>query len=171
MLFEDVHWIDPSSRELLDLVIGARAATCPCCFSSRSAPSSNRRGPGRHTSTMLTSIGSTGVKVQRWRSGSQASKLPSDVVAEIIERTDGVPLFVEELTKAVLEASEAGGGPAVAAVPSPTPMVPATLHGSLMARLDRLGPGLRRSHRSALPSDGSSRTSCWPRSRGSRKLR
>jgi len=67
--------------------------------------------------------------------------LPADVMAEIVERTDGIPLFVEEMTKAVLEAE--GEGEArrtVAAVPSPALAVPASLHASLMARLDRLGP-------------------------------
>ena len=68
-------------------------------------------------------------------------ELPADVMAEIVERTDGIPLFVEEMTKAVLEAE--GEGEArntAAAVPSPTLAVPASLHASLMARLDRLGP-------------------------------
>ena len=67
-------------------------------------------------------------------------ELPADVMAEIVERTDGIPLFVEEMTKAVLEAE--GEGEArrtVAAVPSPALAVPASLHASLMARLDRLG--------------------------------
>ena len=61
-------------------------------------------------------------------------------MAEIVERTDGIPLFVEEMTKAVLEAQ--GEGEArrtVAMIPSPTLSVPASLHASLMARLDRLG--------------------------------
>jgi predicted ATPase len=63
------------------------------------------------------------------------------VMAEIVERTDGIPLFVEEITKAVLEAEGEGAARrAVAAVPSPTVAVPASLHASLMARLDRLGP-------------------------------
>jgi predicted ATPase len=67
--------------------------------------------------------------------------LPADVLAEIIERTDGIPLFVEEMTKAVLEAeSEGAVRHTVAAVPSPALAVPASLHASLMARLDRLGP-------------------------------
>ena len=60
---------------------------------------------------------------------------------DIIERTDGIPLFVEEMTKAVLEAeSEGAAQRTVAAVPSPTLAVPASLQASLMARLDRLGP-------------------------------
>ena len=62
-------------------------------------------------------------------------------IADIIERTDGIPLFVEEMTKAVLEAeSEGAARRTVAAVPSPALAVPASLHASLMARLDRLGP-------------------------------
>src|SRR5262249_56518105 len=58
---------------------------------------------------------------------------------DIIERTDGIPLFVEEMTKALLEAvSETAAARAIAAVPSPALTVPATLHAPLMARLDRL---------------------------------
>jgi predicted ATPase len=71
--------------------------------------------------------------------------LAADIVAEIIERTDGVPLFVEELTKAVLEST--GQGDRVAAVMATKSLaalsVPATLHASLMARLDRLGPAAK----------------------------
>src|SRR6202035_58411 len=60
---------------------------------------------------------------------------------DIIERTDGIPLFVEEMTKAVLEAeSEGDARQTAAAVPSSALTVPASLHASLMARLDRLGP-------------------------------
>jgi len=67
--------------------------------------------------------------------------LPAHVMAEIVERTDGIPLFVEEMTKAVLEAKGEGEAwHAAAAVPSPALAVPASLHASLMARLDRLGP-------------------------------
>jgi predicted ATPase len=74
--------------------------------------------------------------------GLAANKaLPSDVIAEIVARTDGIPLFVEEMTKAVLEAeSESAARRMVAAQPSPSLAVPASLHASLMARLDRLGP-------------------------------
>src|SRR5271163_2335414 len=66
--------------------------------------------------------------------------IPATIRQDIIERTDGIPLFVEEMTKAVLEAEGEGAAEhAVAAVPSPTLAVPASLHASLMARLDRLG--------------------------------
>jgi predicted ATPase len=67
--------------------------------------------------------------------------LPVRIKQDIIERSDGIPLFVEEITKAVLEAeSEGAAERAVAAIPSPSVAVPASLHASLMARLDRLGP-------------------------------
>ena len=67
--------------------------------------------------------------------------LPESIRQDIIERTDGVPLFVEEMTKAVLEAeSEGDAWTTTAAVPSSALTVPASLHASLMARLDRLGP-------------------------------
>src|SRR5262249_23614046 len=66
--------------------------------------------------------------------------LPEGIRQDIIERTDGIPLFVEEMTKAVLEASSEGTAEhAAAAVPLPASAVPASLHASLMARLDRLG--------------------------------
>jgi predicted ATPase len=67
--------------------------------------------------------------------------IPVNVRQDIIERTDGIPLFVEEMTKAVLEAeSEGDARQTAAAVPFSALAVPASLHASLMARLDRLGP-------------------------------
>jgi predicted ATPase len=67
--------------------------------------------------------------------------LPANIRQDIIERTDGVPLFVEEMTKAVLEAgSEDAAQRTAAGVPSPAFAVPASLQASLLARLDRLGP-------------------------------
>jgi predicted ATPase len=67
--------------------------------------------------------------------------IPGDIRQDIIERTDGIPLFIEEMTKAVLEAEDQRTAErTVAAAPSPALAVPASLHASLMARLDRLGP-------------------------------
>jgi predicted ATPase len=67
--------------------------------------------------------------------------IAASVRQDIIERTDGIPLFVEEMTKAVLEAeSEGAAEKAIGVVPSPALGVPASLHAPLMARLDRLGP-------------------------------
>jgi predicted ATPase len=68
-------------------------------------------------------------------------RLPASIRQDIIERTDGIPLFIEEMTKAVLEAdSQRAAEPTVAVAPPPALAVPASLHASLMARLDRLGP-------------------------------
>src|SRR5262249_14706190 len=66
--------------------------------------------------------------------------LPEGIRQDIIEHTDGIPLCGEEMTKAVLEASSEGAAEhAAASVPLPASAVPASLHASLMARLDRLG--------------------------------
>jgi hypothetical protein len=98
-------------------------------------------GRSHVTSLSLNRLGERdGVALALNLAGNAA--LSADIVAEIVERTDGVPLFVEELTKAVLET--AGQGDRVAAVLATTSLtarsVPATLHASLLARLDRLGP-------------------------------
>jgi predicted ATPase len=67
--------------------------------------------------------------------------IPASIRQDIIERTDGIPLFIEEMTKAVLEAEgQRTAERTVAAAPSPALAVPASLHASLMARLDRLDP-------------------------------
>ena len=89
--------------------------------------------------------------------------LPQDVVHEIAERTDGVPLFVEELTKAVIESS-ADGARALSGVPHPASAVPATLHASLMARLDRLGATAKDVAQKGAALGASSATVCWRRS-------
>ena len=85
------------------------------------------------------------MRARRWCKLAGNAALTAEIVAEIVERTDGVPLFVEELTKAVLESESAGQGDRVAVVLATTSLaalsVPATLHASLMARLDRLGTG------------------------------
>ena len=88
-------------------------------------------------------------------------ELPADMLAEIVERTDGIPLFIEETTKAVLEAeSEGAARRTVAAVQSSALSVPASLYASLMARLDRLGPA-REAAQIGSAIGGSSPTPCW----------
>ncbi|RWA97374.1 AAA family ATPase [Mesorhizobium sp.] len=137
MLFEDVHWIDPSSRELLDLVV-ERVPLLPVLLLLTFRPEFQPPWTGQAHVTVLVLN-----RLDR-REGAAlvervvgTGELPSDVVAEIIERTDGVPLFVEELTKAVLESGNARTVLSRAAATALN--VPATLHASLMARLDRLG--------------------------------
>jgi tetratricopeptide (TPR) repeat protein len=141
MLFEDVHWIDPSSRELLDLVV-ERVPRLPVLVLITYRPEFQPSWSGQSQVTVLVlnrldrEQGATLV-----REVVGAAALPADVVAEIVKRTDGVPLFVEEMVKAILEGGYAGT--ASPRVGTPAANVPATLHASLMARLDRLGSGAR----------------------------
>jgi class 3 adenylate cyclase/predicted ATPase len=141
--WEDLHWADPSTLEFLSLLIDqaptARLLTLCTCrpeFHPPWAPRSylsqltlGRLGRGQ-VEAMIEPI--TGGKA-----------LPAEVVQQIVAKTDGVPLFVEELTKAILESGllreredryELLG-------PLPTLAIPVTLHDSLMARLDRLATG------------------------------
>jgi predicted ATPase len=127
MIFEDAHWADPTSRELLDLTV-ERVRRLPVLLVVTFRPEFQPPWTGQPQVTMLT----LNRLDRRDRSAliehvAAGKALPAEVVAQIAERTDGVPLFVEELTKSVLESGV-------------TPLgIPATLHDSLMARLDRLG--------------------------------
>ena len=126
MFFEDAHWIDPTSRELLDLIV-ERVRTLPVLLIVTFRPEFQMPWTGQPQVTMLAlnrldRRDRTALVAQI--AGGKA--LPDEVVAQIADRTDGVPLFVEELTKSVLES----GVPLVG--------IPTTLHDSLTARLDRL---------------------------------
>ena len=141
MIFEDAQWTDPTSLEALGRVVD-RIKTLPTLLIVTFRPEFNApwAGQSRVTSVTLNRLGEREAAAIIARLVGN-KELPADVMAEIVERTDGIPLFVEEMTKAVLEAE--GEGEArrtVAAVPSPALAVPASLHASLMARLDRLGP-------------------------------
>ena len=141
MIFEDAHWTDPTSLEVFGRTVD-RIKTLPVLLIVTFRPEFNAPWVGQShvTSLTLNRLGEREAAAIIARLvGNKA--LPADVLAEIVERTDGIPLFVEEMTKAVLEAeSEGAARRTVAAVPSPALAVPASLHASLMARLDRLGP-------------------------------
>jgi class 3 adenylate cyclase len=141
LVFEDAHWIDPTSRELLDLTLD-RVSRLPVLLIVTFRPEFQHAWGGHPEVTVLPLNrlgGPDGAALVERLAGSTG--LSRDIVDEIVERADGVPLFVEELTKAVLESG--GGGNRVAAVlaasPAATLAIPATLHASLIARLDRLG--------------------------------
>jgi predicted ATPase/class 3 adenylate cyclase len=141
MIFEDVHWIDPTSLEALGRTVD-RIKTLPALLIVTFRPEFNAPWAGRSHVMNLT-LNRLGEREAAIIIASlvRNKELPADVMAEIVERTDGIPLFVEEMTKAVLEAeSEGEARQTAAAVPSPSLAVPASLHASLMARLDRLGP-------------------------------
>ncbi len=141
MVFEDAHWIDPTSRELMDLTLD-RVGRLPVLLVITFRPEFQHAWGGQAHVTMLALNrlgGRDGAALVEHLAGNAA--LDPAIVAEIVERTDGVPLFVEELTKAVLESGERANRVAAVLTASPLPglAIPATLHASLIARLDRLG--------------------------------
>jgi len=141
MIFEDAHWVDPTSLEVFGRVVD-RIKTLPELLIVTFRPEFDAPWVGQShvTSLTLNRLGEREAAAIIARLVGN-KKLPADVLVEIVERTDGIPLFVEEMTKAVLEAeSEGAARRTVAAVPSSALAVPASLHASLMARLDRLGP-------------------------------
>src|SRR6267378_4222858 len=127
MVFEDAHWIDPTSRELLDLIV-ERMRTLPVLLIVTFRPEFQPPWTGQPQVSVVAlnrlDRRDRTILVEQLAGGRV---LPDDVIAQIADRTDGVPLFVEELTKSVLESGVTPFG------------IPTSLHDSLMARLDRLG--------------------------------
>jgi class 3 adenylate cyclase/predicted ATPase len=140
MVFEDAHWIDPTSRELLDLTVD-RVRSLPVLLIVTFRPEFQPPWTGQPQVTMLAlnrmdRRDRAALVVQI--AGGKA--LPADVIAQIVERTDGVPLFVEELTKSILESGllRAEADRYVLDGTLPPFSIPTSLHASLLARLDRL---------------------------------
>jgi class 3 adenylate cyclase/predicted ATPase len=140
MVFEDVHWIDPTSHELLDLTV-ERVRNLPVLLVVTFRPEFQPPWSGQPQVTMLAlnrlDRHDRTVLVEQIAGGKA---LPAEVVAQIVNRADGVPLFVEELTKSVLESGllreEVDRYVLDGALPPFA--IPTSLHDSLMARLDRL---------------------------------
>jgi len=146
MVFEDVHWIDPTTRELLDRTIGV-AERLPVLLIATFRTEFQPPWIGQpHVSVLaLSRLGRRDGAALVRELLAKAEALPADIVNEIVERSDGVPLFLEEVTKVVLEAA-AGADAArstIASIPGARLKVPPTLQASLMARLDRLGAAAR----------------------------
>src|SRR5499426_508665 len=140
MVVEDAHWADPTSLEAFGRAVD-RVRTLRVLLLVTFRPEFEAPWVGRpYVAALIVNRlaeHEAGAMIERLAS----NRLPSaSIRQDIIERTDGIPLFVEEMTKAVLEAgSETAAARAIAAIPSPALAVPASLHASLMARLDRLG--------------------------------
>ena len=120
MIFEDAHWIDPTSLEAFGRAVD-RIKTLPALLIVTFRPEFNAPWVGQPhvTSLTLNRLGEREAATIIERLVGNKG-LPADVLAEIVERTDGIPLFVEEMTKAVLEAeSEGEARKTAAAVPSP----------------------------------------------------
>ncbi|HZA67530.1 MAG TPA: AAA family ATPase, partial [Geminicoccaceae bacterium] len=141
-LYEDVHWIDPSTLELLDLVI-ERIRQLPVLVLITFRPEFQApwTGQAHVTALAMNRLGRRqGADLVARVTGDKP--LPAEVLEQIVARTDGVPLFVEELTKTVLESglvADAGDHYELTGLLPPL-AIPTTLHDSLMARLDRLAP-------------------------------
>jgi tetratricopeptide (TPR) repeat protein len=141
LIVEDLHWVDPSTLELLTLLLDQApmlrlytVLTCrptfqpPWGFRTHLTPIVLNRLTRSHVEDMLGGI-------------LRRHHLPAGVREQIVAQTDGIPLFVEEVTKAVVEAGHDTEAQHQEAVSGPVPAVgiPATLQEALMARLDRLG--------------------------------
>jgi len=141
IVFEDAHWIDPTSRELLDLTV-ERASSLPVLLILTYRPEFQPPWISQPQVTTLTlnrldRRDRTALATQT--AGGKA--LPAEIVHQIADRTDGVPLFVEELTKSILESGLLREKADCYVLDGSLPplAIPMTLQDSLMARLDRLG--------------------------------
>ena len=140
MIFEDAHWADPTSLEAFGRAVD-RIAPLPVLLLITFRPEFEPPWIGQPHVAALTLNRLTRGEIEAMIDQVAGNKpMPANVRQEVVARTDGIPLFVEEMTKAVLEAeSQRAAEYMAAAIPSSAVAVPATLHASLMARLDRLG--------------------------------
>src|SRR5205807_25796 len=140
-VFEDVHWIDPTTLEYLNQ-LAAELANIAASIVITHRPEFEPPW-GRHAYVTLHSLNRLSRRQCAMMVGRVVGKpLPESLVGQIVDRTDGVPLFVEELTKAVVESPsvvDAGDRYELSGAMESL-RIPATLHDSLMARLDRLIP-------------------------------
>jgi predicted ATPase len=141
MILEDAHWTDPTSLEAFGRIVD-RIRSLPVLLIVTFRPEFEAPWIGRPYVMALTINRLAPRDIEAMIDHVVGNNLiPAGVRKDIIDRTDGIPLFVEEMTKAVLEAgSEEEAQRTTATVPSTALAVPASLHASLMARLDRLGP-------------------------------
>jgi predicted ATPase len=142
MLFEDLQWSDPTTRESLDLLIDRAPmlrVLVIITFRSEFTPPWVGRP---HVSLLSLSRLRQPQRAEMIVRVAGGKALPKEIADQIIDRTDGVPLFIEELTKAVIESgvlADVGDHYTVARPVAPL-AIPTSLHASLLARLDRLGP-------------------------------
>lgn len=142
LIVEDLHWIDPTTLELLTLVLD-QTPTARLLVLLTARPTFTSPWPARSHLTSLTVSRLSRKQAEAMIAQVAGRKaLPAEVLQQITEKTDGVPLFVEQLTKMVLESgllSERGDCYELSG-PLPPLAIPSTLRDSLMARLDRLAP-------------------------------
>ena len=139
-VMEDLHWVDPATLEFLTMLVDqGPTARILALFTFRPDFSPPWMGRAHLTQVTLSRLPHHQA-TEMTRRVAYGKALPPEVVAQIVAKTDGVPLFVEELTKMVLESGLLREGQERYELTGPLPplAIPATLHDSLMARLDRL---------------------------------
>ena len=145
IVFEDAHWMDPTSIELLSLLID-RVPALSVLLVITARPEFTPSWP-QHSHISMLHLGRLGQRDGEALAQGlvDGRRLPPELLREINEHTDGVPLFIEELTKTVLEsgALKVEGDHYVLTQALPSLSIPSTLHASLLSRLDRLGPTKR----------------------------
>ena len=139
LLVEDVHWCDASSLELLGRII-AQSATARVLFVATARPEFTPPWPARSNLTTLQLARLTKRQARQMVTTLLGETVPTETLEALVKRADGVPLYVEELTKAVAEPGAARSAEAI----------PTTLAGSLMARLDRLSTAKEVAQRAAI---------------------
>ncbi|NOJ48756.1 AAA family ATPase [Bradyrhizobium archetypum] len=146
-IFEDVHWIDPTSLELLELIINqidhARVLLIVSHRPEFRPTWSTHPNVAMHSLTRLSRSEVTGMI----RDILRGQSIPQETLNQVIEKSDGVPLFIEELTSSILSAPTQSrpveGDVERTAAPPIVPSVPETLHDALIERLDRVPQGRR----------------------------
>jgi len=140
VIVEDIHWIDPSTLEVFDAFVDSlQKLPVLLIMTHRPGIAKHWEGFGHITQISLNRLGQQEMRALVARI-SGGSALPESVIEKVLQRTDGVPLFVEELIKTVQESElvQESGDLKVSAGNPPPMLIPTTLRDSLMARLDRL---------------------------------
>jgi len=137
LLVEDLHWADPTTLELLSQIVNDISGASICLLLTARPEFSASWTTSHHL--QLSRLDRT--RAEEMVSGlTQDRQLPREVMEKLLDRTDGVPLFVEELTRIVVESMPAKGETPSRTWTLSNLIIPTTLRDSLMARLDRLGP-------------------------------
>jgi predicted ATPase/class 3 adenylate cyclase len=133
-VWEDLHWADPSTMEVLHLLLAQVPTTRMLTLLTFRPEFTSRWGPRSHITPLTLSRLASGQVEEMVTKVTGGKTLPTEMLQQIVSKTDGVPLFVEELTKSVIETVGAHGHAPLQAL-----SIPATLHDALMARLDKMG--------------------------------
>jgi len=140
LVVEDLHWLDPSSDEVLDALV-RQSTSAPVFVIATARPGASPAWAAEEHVTRLALRRLSRLQTERLvERVAGRGGLPAAIVEQVLSRTDGIPLFAEELTRAICDAAAADGEGKRPSVEALATFVPATLQESLAARLDRLGP-------------------------------